>query len=61
MYIHHTIIKAETYLEYITGKHYDLKCPDQLQELSDILMETGNGYCWDYKQGRARRPPRRND
>ena len=48
MYVHHTIIKAETYLEYITGKHYDLKRPDQFQELTEILAETGNGDCWDY-------------
>lgn len=37
MYIHNTIISAETYLEFVTGKHWDLKRPDQLQEMADIL------------------------
>lgn len=40
MYIHNTVISAEAYLEYVTGQHWDLKLPNQLEEMTDIMMIT---------------------
>lgn len=48
MYVHNTIVSAGTYLKYITGKHWDLKRLDQLQEVADILAQTNNEGYWDY-------------
>ena len=48
MYIHDKIISAETYIEFITGKHYNLKRPDQFEEIAEIMKETGNYDLWDF-------------
>lgn len=48
MYVHDKIISAETYIEFITGKHYDLERPDQFEEMAEIMRETGNDDLWDF-------------
>lgn len=48
MYIHNKIVSAETYIEYVTGCHHDLKRPDQIEEMAEIMEQTGNDELWDY-------------
>lgn len=48
MYVHDTVISAETYIEYITGEHYELKRPDQFEEIAEIMEKTGNDCLWDF-------------
>ena len=48
MYVHDKIVSAEAYIEFITGKHYDLKRPDRFEEMAEIMEETGHDDLWDF-------------
>ena len=37
MYVHYKIISAETYIEFITGHHYELTRPDRFEEMAEIV------------------------
>lgn len=49
MYIHNTIISAGQYLELITGKHWDLKSQNRLEEMAVIMtMANLEHDPWDF-------------